>query len=100
MTANRVYSPTSLEQAQSIIQELQAHRCTLLDALYTAFPFVEDAEDDPCFKPGHVKKTIRHIRSVIDFVEHAMKVSSASPPVADACPLGHAVAEDAGKEPR
>jgi hypothetical protein len=84
MSANHMHSPTSLKQAQSIIQELQTHGYTLLYALYTAFPFVEDAEDDPCFKPGHVKKTVRDIRSVIESVERAMMESGTSQPAASA----------------
>ena len=37
----------------------------LLEALYAALPFVEDAESDPCFKKGVVKKQVRTIRCIL-----------------------------------
>lgn len=37
----------------------------LLQALLDALPFVEDAESDPCFKKGFVKKRVKAIRAAI-----------------------------------
>lgn len=72
MNTDSRHTPSSLEQAGIIIGRLLAQRESLLDALGTALPFVEDAEDDPCFKAGHVKKTVRHIRHVIESTDLAM----------------------------
>ena len=41
----------------------------LLDLLCEALPFVEDAEDDPGFKPGFVKKKVARIRALIERIE-------------------------------
>lgn len=98
MSASSAPSPTSVEHAQAIIHELLAQRLTLLDALCTALPFVEDAEDDPCFKPGHVKKTVRDIRLAIESVDRTMKVSGTSLPAACPRPLEHAAPEDAERK--
>lgn len=38
---------------------------TLLDALTSALPFVEDAETDPVYKPGWAKKNVQKIRDAI-----------------------------------
>ena len=65
-------SPASLEQAEHIIRLLLAQRESLLHALCTALPFVEDAEDDPCFKAGHVQKTVRDLRQAIASTDLAM----------------------------
>ena len=45
---------------------LKALNAELLDALADALPFVEDCERAPEYKPGVVKKHIKHIRSVIE----------------------------------
>lgn len=97
MSASSMPSPTSLDHAQAIIHELLAERLTLLDALCTALPFVEDAEEDPCFKPGHVKKTVRNIRLAIESADRTMSASGTSLPAACARPLEHAASEDAGR---
>lgn len=85
----------SPHQAPCLISQILGQRDTLHNALYKALPFVEDAEYDPCLKPGYARKTARDIRHVIDSVEQAIK--AASPlvePVArsrgseDACPIG------------
>lgn len=38
----------------------------LLDLLARALPFVEDAETDPAYKPGHVRKLVKEIRDAIE----------------------------------
>ena len=38
----------------------------LLDTLYRALPFIEDAKDDLAYKPGVVAKVEREIRALID----------------------------------
>lgn len=38
---------------------------TLVEALLTALPFVEDAEHDQCYKKGVVKKHIAAIRAAL-----------------------------------
>ena len=45
----------------------------LVDALATALPFVEDAENDPAFKRGYVKRTAEHIRELVLKGEAALK---------------------------
>ncbi len=42
---------------------------TLLEALYTALPYVEDAEESPDFKKGCVSAHVKKIRSAIDEAE-------------------------------
>lgn len=79
MNAHCVPSPASLEQARTIIRLLLVQRESLLDALCTALPFVEDAENDPCFKAGHVKKTVRDLRHVIESTDLAMVPGTAQP---------------------
>ena len=37
----------------------------LLEALYTALPFVEDALEDPTFKPGEVSKRLKVVTNAI-----------------------------------
>jgi hypothetical protein len=37
----------------------------LEDALLSALPFVEDAENDPAFKPGVIKRHLTKIRAVL-----------------------------------
>ena len=37
----------------------------LLHMLYTALPFIEDAKNDPCYKPGAVAKVERDILAVL-----------------------------------
>jgi hypothetical protein len=37
----------------------------LLDLLYLALPYVEDAENDPCFKKDVVSRLAKNIRSAI-----------------------------------
>ncbi len=37
----------------------------LLHELYTALPFVEDAENDPAYKTGEVRKAIASIRAAL-----------------------------------
>lgn len=98
MSADNPSSSVSPVQTQNATHELLTQRQTLLDALCTALPFVEDAEDDPCFKPGHVRKTVRDIRHVIESVEHAMKVAGTSQPAVCASRIDPALPEDAGKE--
>lgn len=41
----------------------------LLDALYIALPFVEDALDDPTYKAGYVQKQLDLIKSAIQAAE-------------------------------
>ena len=65
--------PATMAGAEKTIRDLVEQRGELLDALYTALPFVEDAEHDPCYKPGHVKKVERDIRGVLESVERAMR---------------------------
>lgn len=59
------------------ICDLEQQRETLLHALYTALPFVEDAIHDPCYKPRYVQEVERHIRGVLESIERAMKVPDA-----------------------
>lgn len=41
----------------------------LLDAVYLALPFVEDALESPVFKPGVVKKAVALLRAAIEKAE-------------------------------
>lgn len=97
MSTGSMHMPSSLEQAGIIIGQLLAQRASLLDALCTALPFVEDAEDDPCFKAGHVKKTVRHLRHVIESTELAM-VPGASQPATSARGLDQVASDGERKE--
>lgn len=59
----------------------------LLDALADALPFVEDAESDPAYKPGVVRRLTRKIRGLIaEYEEHA----AGRPAAADAQVSGSA----------
>ncbi|WP_298435032.1 hypothetical protein [Ottowia sp.] len=71
MSVNDTFQPATLAEAEQMIQELLAQREQLLDALYTALPFVEDAIHDPCYKPGRVKEVEREIRQVLESIESA-----------------------------
>ena len=59
--AGGVFTPAELLEAA---RKLDTHGA-LVDALMLALPFVEDAEDDPCYKPGAVKKAIAQIRATL-----------------------------------
>jgi hypothetical protein len=48
---------------------LLSERDKLLDALCRALPYVEDAEKDPVFKPGVVKKLATELRAIVEEVE-------------------------------
>jgi hypothetical protein len=41
----------------------------MLEMLYKVFPIVEDAESDPCYKPGVMAKIAKDIRALIDQAE-------------------------------
>lgn len=41
----------------------------LLDLLYTVLPFLEDAEDDPCYKDGRVTQLIARLKANIKRLE-------------------------------
>lgn len=69
MSVNDTIQPATLAEAEQMIQELLTQRTQLLDALYTALPFVEDAIHDPCYKPGRVKEVEREIRQVLESIE-------------------------------
>lgn len=73
LNANDVTPPARSAEAEKAIRDLVEQREKLLHALYTALPFVEDAVNDPCYKPGHVKKVERDIRGVLESVERAMR---------------------------
>lgn len=45
----------------------------VLDALYLALPYVEDAEHDPAYKYDHVRKLTRQIRAALAQAEEASK---------------------------
>jgi hypothetical protein len=46
-------------------KKVEQQRDELLEALHVALPFVEDAEDDECYKPGAVSKALKTIRAAI-----------------------------------
>jgi len=54
-----------LPAPRSEIARLIAAAPELLDALYTALPFIEDAEESPEYKPGYVKKVTATIRAAL-----------------------------------
>jgi hypothetical protein len=41
----------------------------ILDALYAALPFAEDALEDPTFKSGYVQKQLNLIKAAIEAAE-------------------------------
>lgn len=48
-----------------------------LDALILALPYVESAEDDPCYKPGAVAKVVKAMREAIESAEQRQTRSEA-----------------------
>lgn len=48
---------------------LMAASSDLLDALYTALPYVEDAIEDPCYKKASVKDAVKKILAAIQKAE-------------------------------
>lgn len=56
------------EQAKrdsATIARLSAHEEELAGGLFLAIPFMEDLEEDPCYKKGYVSGTIKRIRAVL-----------------------------------
>lgn len=43
----------------------------LLDALYTALPYMEDALLDKCYKPASVTRDVQKVRTAIQKAEEA-----------------------------
>jgi len=55
--------------AQQDIAELWAQVEAFGDVVALALPYVECAEDDPCYKPGAVRKIVEKMRAVIEQLE-------------------------------
>lgn len=56
------------EQAKrdsATIARLSAHEEELAGELFRVLPFVEDLEENPCYKKGYVSGTIKRIRAVL-----------------------------------
>ncbi len=51
---------------------LMAAAPDMLHLLYTVLPIVEDACEDPCYKPGYVSGIERQIRTLIDNLERPL----------------------------
>ena len=43
----------------------------VLDLLYAVLPFLEDAEEDPCYKDGTVTRLIARLKANIEKLEAA-----------------------------
>lgn len=56
------------QDAEFIVRACNAHD-GLLDAIYRALPFVEEAETDPHYKTGAAKQVVNIIRSAIGKAE-------------------------------
>jgi len=41
----------------------------MLDLLYTCLPYVEDAADDPCYKPHVVKALEARIKALLNQID-------------------------------
>ena len=48
---------------------LEAAAPDLLALLYKALPFIEDAADDPCYKPHVVKDLERAIKALLTLID-------------------------------
>lgn len=48
---------------------LEAAAPDMLDLLYTCLPYVEDAVDDPCYKPQVVKDLERTIKALLTLID-------------------------------
>lgn len=57
-------------QAVELAQFALESGADLLDLLCRALPFVEDAEHDPCYKPGIARALAKQIRAVIEQTEN------------------------------
>lgn len=68
-TTNGISKEQDAEISEAIVRAFDARPSpsieAMLDALLTALPFVEDAENNPSFKKGWVKEQAKHIRAVI-----------------------------------
>ena len=61
----RVYGYPDTHAAAAELRRLHELNQELLDALLGALPFVEDAVDDVCFKPGWALKQLNAINAAI-----------------------------------
>lgn len=61
----------------------------LLELVCTALPFVEDAEADPCYKPGVARALVKRMRKAIGQADAPVKMVTESPACAHyAKPMG------------
>jgi protein-tyrosine-phosphatase len=58
-----VCNPSPMGEANA---RLIAAAPDLLDVLCRALPYVEDAIDDPCYKPESVRAAVKQIRAAIE----------------------------------
>jgi hypothetical protein len=58
-------SPASDPQREQSDMAAAAATQDMLAALYTALPYIEDAEHDPAYKPGAVAKVTAQVRAAI-----------------------------------
>lgn len=49
---------------------LIAEAPAMLDELYRLLPFIEDAEKDPCYKPGVVRERTKAIRAILSRIDN------------------------------
>lgn len=49
----------------------------LIDLLARALPFIEDAEKDPCYKPGIVRALAKRIRATVESADAKTPISPA-----------------------
>lgn len=56
------FSPAEIKRFITVFEDL-------LDATYRAFPYVEDCETDPAYKPGNVAREIKIINAAISAAE-------------------------------
>lgn len=59
----------SLQEMLNAYEVLERQRDNLLDALTIALPYVESAETDAAYKPGHVGSVTRRLQAAIAAVE-------------------------------
>lgn len=60
------YCPDEFGELLDDCDRLAQQRAELLDLLTLALPYIEDAEKDPAYKPGHVAKLTRRIRAAVE----------------------------------
>ena len=68
---NLIETPYGRKTPELLCKSMDAHTMLpdILQTLYTALPFIEDAASDHCYKEGAAKKVEAQIRAAIARIE-------------------------------